>query len=124
MWVPVASFSSRTGLLIAAYIVTSITGTVRLTISNTSTNKVGRRRRRRCDIDHHRGMGGAGTVRVAHDQQGRTDHRGDSNFFYHRNRSIRRFLLRIVSSRVLIGGRHGPFGRIAFLSLSYCVGLL
>ena len=87
MWVPVASFSSRTGLLIGADIVTSITGTVRLTILNTSTHKVcRRRRRRRCDIDL-RGMGGAGTVRVAHDDQGHTDHRGDRNLFHPRNRS-------------------------------------
>ena len=85
MWVPVAFFFPITGLLIQSnsptrneILLSSIT------ISNTSTNKVCRRRRRRCDIDHRRI--GAGTVRVASDQ-GCTDRRCDTNFFHHRNRS-------------------------------------
>ena len=50
-------------------------------------NQVGRRRlcrlrhRRRGDIGHPRGMDGAGTVRVAHDQHGHPDQRGDRIFF-------------------------------------------
>ena len=98
MWVPVASCckgAAQTGPLIELFITRSIVTTFLLitTLLNTATNQVGRRRRRRHrrrgDIDHPRGMGGAGTVRVAHDHQGHPNHHrcGDRHFFPPRNRS-------------------------------------
>ena len=67
--------------------------------------------RRRGDIDP-RGIGGAGTVRVAHDQQGHPDHHhSDRNFFLHRNRSRCTFILRSVGRRRDVGERNGLIRR-------------
>ena len=102
MWVPLASFckgAAQTGYLIAVFI----------TRSSPTIFFLHFRKRVRNAFDHRRIVVVAGTVQVAHDHEGHTDHhRCDRNFFHPRNRSRWRFIRRSVGGRNgLIRSRHG-----------------